>query len=246
MKFHCELAILRRPLKLSAPWISSRTYPKKQAKALSVTQVVRRMKRAIEADVGKLWIEGEVSNLKKQGSGHWYFSLKDEGSQIQCAMFGAREQGGLRIPRGRGAGADFRGCHGLPRPRPAPGHRGKGRALRPGRAAGALRGAEGKAQRRRTVRFVSEETRARIPAHHRHRHLPDRRCHPGHTQHPHPPRPWVQPVLFPVHVQGKGVEREIASAINKLNAPEEIRLPALRSPHRRARRRIAGRSLVLQ
>ena len=68
--------------------------PKKPAKALSVTQLVRKMKRAIEAEVGKLWIEGEVSNLKKQGSGHWYFTLKDDGSQIQCAMFGARNKEG--------------------------------------------------------------------------------------------------------------------------------------------------------
>jgi exodeoxyribonuclease VII large subunit len=39
-------------------------------------------------------VEGEVSNLRKQGSGHWYFSLKDEGAQISCAMFGARKREG--------------------------------------------------------------------------------------------------------------------------------------------------------
>ena len=62
--------------------------------ALSVTQLLRRMKHALESQVGEVWVEGEVSNLKKQGSGHWYFSLKDEGAQIQCAMFGAAKRPG--------------------------------------------------------------------------------------------------------------------------------------------------------
>jgi exodeoxyribonuclease VII large subunit len=63
-------------------------------KALSVTQLLRRMKNLLEVQVGEVWVEGEVSNLKKQGSGHWYFSLKDAGAQIQCAMFGARKRPG--------------------------------------------------------------------------------------------------------------------------------------------------------
>src|SRR5687767_2868211 len=63
-------------------------------KAVSVTQLLRRMKNLLEGQIGELWIEGEVSNLRKQGSGHWYFSLKDEGAQISCAMFGARKRPG--------------------------------------------------------------------------------------------------------------------------------------------------------
>ena len=68
--------------------------PAPAPKALSVTQLVRRMKNLLEIELGELWVEGEVSNLKKQASGHWYFSLKDEGAQIQCAMFGARKRPG--------------------------------------------------------------------------------------------------------------------------------------------------------
>ena len=63
-------------------------------KALSVTQLLRRMKNLLEVQIGETWVEGEVSNLRKQGSGHWYFSLKDEGAQISCAMFGARKREG--------------------------------------------------------------------------------------------------------------------------------------------------------
>jgi exodeoxyribonuclease VII large subunit len=65
------------------------------AKAISVTQLVRRMKNLIEIDIGQVWVEGEVSNLKKQASGHWYFTLKDDKAQIACAMFGAKKRDGF-------------------------------------------------------------------------------------------------------------------------------------------------------
>ena len=70
-------------------------------KVVSVTQLLRRMKNLLEGEVGEVWVEGEVSNLRKQGSGHWYFSLKDEGAQIQCAMFGAgKRQGAAALQDG--------------------------------------------------------------------------------------------------------------------------------------------------
>ncbi len=34
-----------------------------------------------------MWIEGELSNVATPGSGHWYFSLKDDRAQIRCAFF---------------------------------------------------------------------------------------------------------------------------------------------------------------
>jgi exodeoxyribonuclease VII large subunit len=34
-----------------------------------------------------LWVEGEISNLAKPSSGHWYFTLKDNAAQVRCAMF---------------------------------------------------------------------------------------------------------------------------------------------------------------
>ncbi len=67
---------------------------KKPAPAITVTALIRRIKRCIEAETGRLWIEGEVSNLKKQASGHWYFSLKDENAQISCAIFNAKNREG--------------------------------------------------------------------------------------------------------------------------------------------------------
>ena len=65
--------------------------------ALPVSRLLRRMRNLLEIEIGEIWVEGEVSNLRKQGSGHWYFSLKDDGGQIACAMFGARRRPGSDV-----------------------------------------------------------------------------------------------------------------------------------------------------
>ncbi|MCL2352887.1 MAG: exodeoxyribonuclease VII large subunit [Firmicutes bacterium] len=56
---------------------------------LTVSQVNRYIKMVLEEDVflGDIFIRGEISNFKRHGSGHWYFSLKDEAAAIQCVMF---------------------------------------------------------------------------------------------------------------------------------------------------------------
>ncbi|MDC0469957.1 exodeoxyribonuclease VII large subunit [Candidatus Pseudothioglobus singularis] len=53
----------------------------------SVTHFVRLCKNSIEKHIPQSFIQGEISNLSKPSSGHWYFSLKDESSQIRCAFF---------------------------------------------------------------------------------------------------------------------------------------------------------------
>ena len=44
----------------------------------------------LERGFGSLWLEAEISNFAKPSSGHWYFSLKDAGAQVRCAMFRQR------------------------------------------------------------------------------------------------------------------------------------------------------------
>jgi exodeoxyribonuclease VII large subunit len=44
----------------------------------------------LESQFGSIWIEGELSNLARPRSGHWYFSLKDNAAQARCAMFRSR------------------------------------------------------------------------------------------------------------------------------------------------------------
>ena len=41
----------------------------------------------LEMGFGRVWVEGEISNMSRPASGHIYFSLKDEKAQINCALF---------------------------------------------------------------------------------------------------------------------------------------------------------------
>lgn len=50
----------------------------------------REARTLLERGFGSLWLEGELSNLSKPSSGHWYFSLKDESAQLRSAMFRQR------------------------------------------------------------------------------------------------------------------------------------------------------------
>src|SRR5579883_1541404 len=57
------------------------------AAAESVTQFTRRLKTLLEQGMRAAWVRGEVSNVRAQPSGHWYFSLKDAGAQVRAVMF---------------------------------------------------------------------------------------------------------------------------------------------------------------
>lgn len=60
----------------------------------TVSKVTRRIKSLLETGVNPGWIQGEVSNLRRQSSGHTYFVLKDAGAQLSCVLFrgdGARQ-----------------------------------------------------------------------------------------------------------------------------------------------------------
>ena len=53
---------------------------------LSVAQLNRKARLLVEG-LGKIWVEGEISNLSQPSSGHMYWSLKDAQAQVRCAMF---------------------------------------------------------------------------------------------------------------------------------------------------------------
>jgi exodeoxyribonuclease VII large subunit len=54
---------------------------------LTVSALTAQIKEILEDQVGEVSVTGEISNLRQQSSGHYYFTLKDEGSQIPCALF---------------------------------------------------------------------------------------------------------------------------------------------------------------
>lgn len=53
----------------------------------------------LERGLPSLWLEGEISNLSRPSSGHWYFSLKDESAQLRCAMFRQKNLGARFTPK---------------------------------------------------------------------------------------------------------------------------------------------------
>lgn len=59
---------------------------------LTVSELNRMARRALESQLPLLWVEGEVSNFMRAASGHWYFSLKDASAQVRCVMFRGRNQ----------------------------------------------------------------------------------------------------------------------------------------------------------
>jgi exodeoxyribonuclease VII large subunit len=56
----------------------------------SVSQLNEESRRLLEGALPSVWVEGEISNFQAASSGHWYFSLKDAGAQVRCAMFRGR------------------------------------------------------------------------------------------------------------------------------------------------------------
>jgi len=53
----------------------------------TVSQLNRRVRQLLETQFPLVWVEGEISNLARPASGHWYFTLKDDQAQVRCAMF---------------------------------------------------------------------------------------------------------------------------------------------------------------
>jgi len=85
---------------------------------VSVSELLRSVRDALEHRFPLMWVAGEISNLTRSASGHWYFTLKDDAAQVDCVMFRGRAayldwtpQDGMRVearalvtlyePRGR-------------------------------------------------------------------------------------------------------------------------------------------------
>ncbi len=59
---------------------------------LPVSELIRRARRTLERDFPLQWVRGEVASLTRAASGHLYFSLRDEASQVRCVMYRSRAQ----------------------------------------------------------------------------------------------------------------------------------------------------------
>ncbi|MFT5561506.1 MAG: exodeoxyribonuclease VII large subunit [Candidatus Azotimanducaceae bacterium] len=66
---------------------------------LSVSDLTRSARLLLEGEFPSVFVEGEISNFSKPASGHWYFTLKDDKSQLRSAMFKGRNSRLRFVPR---------------------------------------------------------------------------------------------------------------------------------------------------
>ncbi len=192
---------------------------------LSVTELVARLRRAVEVEVGEQRVQGEIGSCKMAGSGHIYFTLKDEASQLQCVLYRfqanscrVRLREGLQVElAGRATVWEGRGSLQFIVSRVQ--EAGMGSLQQRFEALKRKLEAEGlfsPARKRplpafpQAVGLITSATGAVIEDM-RHR-LSER-------------APWMQAYLLPVQVQGKGAEHGIARAIHLWGDAEANGLP---------------------
>ena len=183
------------------------------------------MKNLLEIEIGDVWVEGEISNLRRQASGHCYFSLKDEGAQISCVLFRGSAAKAKAQPED-GMQARLRGEISV--------YEARGQVqiivkqvedAGMGDLQAKFEALKNKLNKEGLFEPASKKTLPSFPlivglvtsptgaALQDMLNIMTRRA------------PWVQPVLYPVTVQGKGAERSIAQAIEQLSDPEQYGLP---------------------
>jgi exodeoxyribonuclease VII large subunit len=64
--------------------------PSLEAPVMSVSDLNAAVRAQLESRFPLLWVEGEIAQLTIASSGHMYFSLKDAGAQVRCALFRTR------------------------------------------------------------------------------------------------------------------------------------------------------------
>ncbi len=91
-----------RPTIAAMNFASTTVAPSPTTTVLTVSQLNRNVRHLLETQLPALWLEGEVSNFARPGSGHWYLTLKDSQAQVRCAMFrGANQRVGFTPSNGQ-------------------------------------------------------------------------------------------------------------------------------------------------
>jgi len=74
--------------KPSSQWDFGELFPKEATrKVLTVAELTGEIKKTLQKQIGQIWVTGEITNLRAQGSGHMYFTLKDAAAQLSCVLF---------------------------------------------------------------------------------------------------------------------------------------------------------------
>jgi exodeoxyribonuclease VII large subunit len=74
-----------------------------EPEVLTVAALTKKVRLLLEKGVGDLWVEGEISNFRRQSSGHCYFTLKDASAQLACVLFAGQAAllRGIRLADGQ-------------------------------------------------------------------------------------------------------------------------------------------------
>ena len=67
-------------------------FSEEKNRVFQVAELNFAIKQLLESNIPLLWVRGEISNLVKAASGHFYFSLKDDKAQVRCVMFRHKNQ----------------------------------------------------------------------------------------------------------------------------------------------------------
>lgn len=78
------------PRKVISQWDFGELFPPEATRRIyTVSELTTAIRQLLEERLGRVWVSGEVSNLRVQSSGHLYFTLKDAGAQLACVLFRA-------------------------------------------------------------------------------------------------------------------------------------------------------------
>lgn len=75
---------------LTNDFLNPGSEPKANEPVMSVSDLNAAVRHQLESRFSPLWVEGEIAQLTVASSGHMYFSLKDTGAQVRCALFRTR------------------------------------------------------------------------------------------------------------------------------------------------------------
>src|ERR1700732_1790116 len=195
------------------------------SKVLTVAELTRQIRGALETRFGAVWVHGEVSNYKLHPSGHQYFTLKDARAQIACVIF-RNTMAPLRQPLVDGAQVQLYGNVSVFEARGQ--YQLSVQILQP-RGLGLLQAKFEALKRKLEAEGLFDPARKRVLPKFPRRigivtsasgaairdllNVLRRRA------------PWLQILSNPVRVQGTGAAEEIAVAIRELATPNESWLP---------------------
>jgi exodeoxyribonuclease VII large subunit len=199
---------------------------REEPRIFSVSELTRSVRSVLEENVGVVWVEGEISNYRKQASGHQYFTLKDAQSQLSCVWFARQGFRLKQIPLADGMQVQVRGAMTVYEAR---GQYQLNVQLAQAGGAGLLQAKFEALKRKLEAEGLFDPNRKR--------ELPRFPASIGIVTSPTGAAlrdmlnilarraPWARVVIGPVRVQGEGAAGEIAAAVEAFNRFETMGLP---------------------